>query len=136
MSKLSKQRAKERFLRNVDSVDKDAVLDEIRTCEESDLYTYFVRANAFKTGVLDPKDINEFLLKVYSDWYFLHKNTPNKNARAVKVLSEYEFAPVNLAGDSCLQLVKNGEYKDVLPVFFQYTNKLEEKYFICVKIAM
>lgn len=134
MSKLSKQRAKERFLSNVDSVDKSAVLDEIRTCEENDLYTYFVRANAFKTGVLDPKDINEFLLKVYSDWYFLHKNTPNKNARAVKVLSEYEFAPVNLAGDSCLQLVKNGEYKDVLPVFFQYTNKLEEKYFICVKI--
>jgi len=134
MSKLSKQRAKERFLEMVDGVDKSAVLDEIRTCGEDDLYTYFVKKNAFASGVLDEKDINDFVGRVYADWYFLHKNTPNKNIQAVKVLNDYELTPVNLTGNKPFELIKNGQFKNVLPVFFQYTNRLEERYFICVKL--
>lgn len=134
MSKLSKQRAKERFLQNVEGVSKEVAFAEIKSNTEGlDLYTYFVTRDAFNSGTLDEKDINEFLLRVYSDWYFLHKNTPNKNPKAVKILSEFEFSPVNLTGNRCFELVKNGKCKDVLPVFFQYINKLEEKYFICVK---
>ena len=136
MSKLSKQRAKEEFLETIDIVDKSAILEEIRgDIGDDDLYTYFVKKDAFCTDELKENDINEFLLKCYSDWYFLHKNTGNDNPMAVKVLSEYEFAPVNLTGNSCFELVKNGQYNDVLPVFFQYINKLEEKYFICVDVA-
>ena len=134
MSRLSKQRAKERFLATVEGVDKDVILDEIRgDIGEDDLYTYFVKKDAFNTGVLEEVDINEFLLKVYSDWYFLHKNVGNKNPKAVKLLSEYSYSPVNLTGNSCYELVKNGEYRDVLPMFFQYINKLDEKFFICVR---
>jgi len=134
VSKLSKQRAKESFLATVEGVDKSAVLDEIRSnVEGDDLYTYFVKKDAFATGTLDDKDVNEFLLKVYSDWYFLHKNKSIKNVQSVKLLSDYSYAPVNLTGDSCLKLVKNGQFRDILPVFFQYINRLEDKYFICIK---
>ncbi|MGN0961098.1 MAG: hypothetical protein ACI4PF_02725 [Christensenellales bacterium] len=134
MSKLSKQRAKEELLKSVEPVTKETAFDEIKNNTEGlDLYTYFVTKDAFKTGILQESDINEFLIRVYSDWYFLHKNTANKNPKAVKILSEYEFSPVNLSGNRCFELVKNGRYKDVLPVFFQYINKLEDRYFICVK---
>ena len=40
---------------------------------------------------------------------------------------------MNLTGDSCFHLVKNGMHNDILPVFFQYTNRLEDKYFLCVR---
>lgn len=133
MSKLSRQRAKERFLKLVDAVDKNTILEEIRNSQGcDDLYTYFVTKNAFATTVLDDRDINEFLLKTYSDWYFLHKNTkkPDKNNR---LLSEYQYAPVNLTGDSPFQLIKNGEFNDILPISFQYINRLEESYFIVIK---
>ena len=134
MSKLSKQRAKERFLKLVDAPEKDAIFDELNSnLGEEDLYTYFVQKDAFKSGVLEEKEINEFALKVYSDWYFLHKNTPNNNIKAVKLLSEYEFAPVNLTGDAPLELIKSGQFSDVLPIYFQYTNRLEDTYFIVIK---
>lgn len=133
MSRLSHQKAKDNFLSMVDGVDSAVVLDEIRNCGEDDLYTYFVTKDAFATGTIDEKDINEFISHVYADWYFLHKNTPNRNVQAVKLLSDYQYAPVNLTGDKPFELIKNGQFRDVLPIFFQYTNRLEERYFVCVK---
>lgn len=134
MSKLSKQRAKESFLENVEGVSKEVVFEEIKqNTEDLDLYTFFVTKDAFKSGVLQDNNLNEFLLHVYSDWYFLHKNTPHNNPHAVKILSDFSFSPVNLTGDKCLELIKNGKYRDVLPIFFQYINRLEDKYFICIR---
>lgn len=133
MSKLSKQRAKESFLQNVEGVLKEDALQLLNNAGGEDLYTYVVQEGAFKSGVLDDKDIGEFLLKVYSDWYFLHKNTFNNDISAVKVLSEGKFAPVNLEGDGIFDLIKMGEFSQCLPISFQYINKLEDKYFICIK---
>ena len=133
MSKLSRQRAKERFLKLVDSVDKSVILEEIRNSKGcDDLYTYFVTKNAFASTVLDDREINEFLLKTYSDWYFLHKNTKKPDSDN-KLLNEYAYAPVNLTGSKALDLIKNGEFNDILPITFQYINRLEESYFICIK---
>ena len=133
MSKLSKQRAKEMFLSNVEGVSRDTVLDIVKSADGEDLYTYVVKSGAWNSGTLDDKDINEFVLRYYSDWYFLHKNTYNKDIKAVKLLSEGRYAPVNLVGDSCFELIKGGEYAETLPISFQYINRLEDKYFICVK---
>ena len=133
MSKLSKQRAKEAFLQNVEGVSRDTALEIMRNAGDEDLYTYVVKTGAFNSGVLEDKDIAELILKVYSDWYFLHKNTFNDDIKAVKLLSESKFAPVNLVGDGCFDLVKSGEYNDCLPISFQYINRLEDKYFICIK---
>lgn len=134
MSRLSKQRAKEKFLKEIDGVTSESVFEDMKNNTDGlDLYTYFITKDAFCSGEIEEKEINEFLLRVYSDWYFLHKNTPNKNPKAVKILNDFGFAPVNLTGSKCFDLIHNNKYSDVLPVFFQYINRLEEKYFICVR---
>lgn len=134
MSRLSKQRAKERFLKSIEGVTQDVVFDEIKNNTSGlDLYTYFITKDAYNRGILEERDVNDFLSGVYADWYFLHKNTRNRNPKAVKILSEFNFAPVNLTGSKCYEIVKSGEYSDILPVSFQYVNRLEEKYFICVR---
>lgn len=134
MSRLSKQRAKEKFLKEIEGVSTTSVFEDMKNNTDGlDLYTYFITKDAFCSGMIEEKEINEFLLRVYSDWYFLHKNTPNKNPKAVKILNDFEFAPVNLTGSKCFDLIHNNKYSDVLPVFFQYINRLEEKYFICVR---
>lgn len=133
MSRLSKQRAKEKFLKGIEGVSKETVFEEIKNNSELDLYTYFITKDAYKRGILEEKEVGDFLAGVYADWYFLHKNTRNKNPKAVKILSEFNMAPVNLTSSKCFDMVKSGVYNDVLPVFFQYVNKLEEKYFICVR---
>lgn len=134
MSRLSKQRAKERFLKDIEGVDKEKVFAEINNNKtDLDLYTYFITKDAYNRGVLEEKDVGEFLSGVYADWYFLHKNTRNRNPKAVKILSDFNFAPVNLTSSKCFDMVRSGVYNDTLPVFFQYVNKLEEKYFICIR---
>ena len=65
MSKLSKQRAKESFLENVDIVNKDKLIEEVGSITTTDdLYTYFIKKDAFATGTLEDKDINVFLQNV------------------------------------------------------------------------
>lgn len=134
MSRLSKQRAKEKFLKNIEGVSKETVFENIKeNTQDLDLYTYFITKDAYNRGMLEENDINDFLSGVYADWYFLHKNIRNRNPKAVKILSEYNFAPVNLTGSKCFEMVRNGEYSDTLPMFFQYVNRLEDKYFICIR---
>ena len=74
MSKLSKQRAKEKFLSTIEMVDKELVLEEIKKNDnKEDLYTYFTTLSAFNTETISDKDINEFVSKAYADWYFYTK---------------------------------------------------------------
>jgi hypothetical protein len=135
MANLSIKRKKEKFLKGVESVNKDAILSLLSSIPEGeDIYTYIVQENAFNTGFIDDNTLNEFVLKFYSDWYFLAKNMGIKNTSTVKVFGEYEFSPVSMINDKCLNMIKSGKYNDILPMFIQYVNKLEDKFFLCVNM--
>ncbi len=134
MAKGKSQKLKEEFLSTVTGVEKDAILSQVRELKDEDVYTHFITKDAFASGTLEEDDVNEFLLKVYSDWYFLHKNTYNKNIRAVKMLTEYSYTPVKLSeGKAMLNMVKTSNYDDVIPVSLQYLNRVEDKFFIAVR---
>ena len=135
MANLSTRRKKERFLKTVESVDKDTILSYISsTAVGEDIYTRVVTENAFNTGFVDDKKLNDFALKFYSDWYFLAKNTGYKTPSSVKIFGEYEFSPVSMINDKCIEVIKSNTYKDIFPLFVQYINKLEDKFFLCVDI--
>ena len=135
MSNLSVRRKKERFLKTVESVDKDTIVSLMQSIPAGeDIYTHIVTTDAFNTGFVDDKKINDFVLRYYSDWYFLAKNTGYKNTGAVKIFGEYEFSPVSMINDKCLELIKGGKYRDILPIFVQYVNKLEDRYFLCINM--
>jgi len=132
MSRLSRQRAKEKFLNRVEQVDKDLVLEELRNADScDDLYTYFVSKNSFATDIIEEKNIAEFLQKAYADWYFLHKNHKSKEQPNI-LLRDFTYAPICLSVERCMNLIKMGEYEDILPIRIQYINKLEEKYFVVI----
>lgn len=134
MAKNKKEKLAEEFLSSVTGVDTEAVLKEVRALKDEDVYTHFTTKDALRTGRIEDVDMNEFLLKVYSDWYFLHKNTFNRNIRAVKLLTEYAYTPVKLSdGKSVLNMVKSHNFDDVLPISIQYINKVEDKYFVVVR---
>ena len=110
MSKLRRQKAKERFLKDVEIVDKEVILNELKSnAENDDLYTYFIKKNAFNTGSLKESDLNEFLLKTYSDWYFLHRTSKNISAGEIRILSDVEYSPAILSGKALVNLIKSGE---------------------------
>lgn len=137
MPSLNKVKLKEKFLENIQMVDKEMVLEELKNNTEGlDIYTYFITKNACNTGSIDMLELQEFLLKIYSDWYFLHKNNNSAGLSAFKLLSEYSFSPIALTQKDCYELIKSGKYSDILPVNFQYVNKLEEKYFVAIKTDM
>ena len=134
MAKSKREQAKKEFLSNVIGVDTKDILGEVRTLKEEDIYTHFITSGAIASSNIDDADINEFLLRVYSDWYFLHKNTHNKNIRAVKMLTEFAYTPVKLSdGKALLTMVKSHEFDDVLPMTIQYINQMEDKYFIAIR---
>ncbi len=134
MAKSKKEKLAEEFLRSVMGVDTKSVLDEVRALKDEDVYTRFITKDAVCSGKIDDAEMNEFLLKVYSDWYFLHKNTFNRNIRAVKLLSEYAYTPVKLSdGKSVLNMVKSHNFDDILPISIQYINKVEDKYFVAIR---
>lgn len=134
MPNSKREQAKKDFLSEVTAVDTKEILDIVRSLKEEDVYTHFITSGAIAAGTIDNSDINEFLLRIYSDWYFLHKNTTNKNIRAVKMLTEFAYTPVKLSdGKSLLNMVKSHEFDDVLPMTIQYINQLEDKYFIAVR---
>lgn len=133
MSRLSKQRAKEQFLSNIEPVITQNILDEIAKANNVDLYTYFISKDAFNSDILSDKDLNEIVVKAYADWYFLHKNISDKDPRSVRLLNDYRYTPIALDGDKCFEFIKNGEFKDIIPIYIQYINKLEESYFLCLE---
>lgn len=130
----SKSNAKERFLRNVKGVSRTAVFDEIsKNTDNLDLYTFFVTKDAFCTGKLEDNDINEFLVGIYSDWYFLHKKKYIRDTQILNLLTNENYSPLNLTQNKCLEMIKSDKFRHSLPIHFQYINKLEDKYFICIK---
>ena len=126
------ERCREEFLSTVDGVNKEEILNEIKDITD-DIFSHFITQHAFCTDALDDVSLDEFLHRIYSDWFFLHKNTHNTDISAVRLLSAYNFAPVNLTGSKCHTLIKSGEYDNVLPVSFQYISHLDDKYFIVIK---
>ena len=111
-----------------------AIIEQVRSLKDEDIYTHFITKDAVCSGKIDDAEMNEFLLKVYSDWYFLHKNTFNRNIRAVKLLTEYAYTPVKLSdGKSVLNMVKSHNFDDVLPMSIQYINKVDDKYFVAIR---
>ena len=137
MPSLNKVRLKEKFLAGIQMVDKSVVFEEVKNNKEGiDIYTYFITKDACNTGSIDMLELQEFLLKIYSDWYFLHKNNNSAGLGAYKLLSEYKYSPVALSHKYCYELIKSGKFSDVLPVNFQYVNKLEEKFFVAIKTDM
>lgn len=133
MKNLSKQRLKEKFLTLVNEVTKDEVFAEIKNnTEDLDLYTYFITKNCFASGMLDDRDVNEFVANIYADWYFMHKNN-KKTSQTVQIFSEEQYSPACLTGMSPLKLIKSGKFDAVLPISLQYINRLEDKYFIAIR---
>lgn len=125
---------KEEFLSGVVGVDGEKVIDAVRQLKDKDLYTYFVTNEAISSGKIDDADIREFLLHVYSDWYFLHKNASNKDTRVVRFFSETKFTPLKLnESNTILDMVKSHEYDDILPMSIQYVNQEEDRYFITIR---
>lgn len=134
MAKSKREQCKKEFLGDIQAVDTKEILNTVRALKEEDIYTHFIKSGAISSGIIDDADINEFLLRVYSDWYFLHKNTQNKNIRAVKMLTEFAYTPVKLSdGKAVLDMVKSHEFDDVLPMTIQYINQMEDKYFIAIR---
>lgn len=135
MAKSKKEKLAEEFLSSVIGVDTKTVLDEVRALKDEDIYTHFITKDAVGSGKIDDTDMNEFLLKVYSDWYFLHKNAFNRNIRAVKLLTEYAYTPSKLSEGklSVLNIVKAHNLDDILPISIQYINKVDDKYFVVIR---
>ncbi len=134
MGKSKKEKCAEEFLSSVTGVETKAIIEQVRSLKDEDIYTHFITKDAVCSGKIDDAEMNEFLLKVYSDWYFLHKNTFNRNIRAVKLLTEYAYTPVKLSdGKSVLNMVKSHNFDDVLPMSIQYINKVDDKYFVAIR---
>lgn len=134
MGKSKKEKCVEEFLSSVTGVETKAIIEQVRSLKDEDIYTHFITKDAVCSGKIDDAEMNEFLLKVYSDWYFLHKNTFNRNIRAVKLLTEYAYTPVKLSdGKSVLNMVKSHNFDDVLPMSIQYINKVDDKYFVAIR---
>ena len=134
MGKSKKEKCAEEFLSSVTGVETKAIIEQVRSLKDEDIYTHFITKDAVCSSKIDDAEMNEFLLKVYSDWYFLHKNTFNRNIRAVKLLTEYAYTPVKLSdGKSVLNMVKSHNFDDVLPMSIQYINKVDDKYFVAIR---
>ena len=50
----------------------------------------------------------------------------------VKLMSEAEYSPAVLTCEKCLDIIKCGKFANVLPIFVQVINKLEDRFFLCV----
>lgn len=132
MSKLSEIKEKEKFLKNTEAVDQ-SVLDLLKENQEKlDLYTFFVTYGACNTGEIDEKELNEFLLGLYADWFCVNQN--NKSTAVYKLTHSPFYTPSGMSGRECFELIKGGKFGGVLPISLQYVNRLEEKYFVSIDI--
>ena len=131
---LKKIKAKEKFLSEVEEVDRSELLKVLaENASGLDLYTYFVTLNAHKTDEVDLNSIQELILKLYSDWYFLTKNS-NTTVETVKLFDNYRFSPLGINKDECFSLVRGKEFGNTIPISIEYTNKLQEKFFTSIRV--
>lgn len=136
MSGLNSIKLKEKFLSSIEGVEVSEIFDAIQGINESvDAYTYFVTKNALNTGEIDSLDFMDYMLKLYSDWYFLHKDGEHKSIPEIKLFSKVQFSPTQLSSRECLDIIRDPEFRMVLPVTLQYINKLEDKFFVSIDSA-
>lgn len=130
-----KERLKKEFLANVSGVNKEEIYSHLRKINnEQDIYTYFVKLYSFNRVTLDNEDVNDFVLRVYSDWYFLNRNKYNKNLNVVKFFSNSFYLPTKLSYDTdALNLVRSHKFDDILPISIQYIDKEKDKYFLVIR---
>lgn len=132
MSRLNEIKEKERFLKNIEAVDQSVLGLTHENTEKLDLYTFFVTYGACNTGEVNDKELNEFLLGRYADWFCLNQN--NKSTAVYKITHGTFYTPSGMSGKECMELIKSGKLASILPIRIQYVNKLEDKFFVSIDI--
>ena len=132
MSRLGGIKEKEKFLSSLEVVDQSVISLAKENTERLDLYTYFITLGAHNTGAIENKYLYEFLLSRYADWFCLNKNSTN--TAVYKITHGVFYSPTNMTGKECFDFIKSGKFAEVLPIQFQYINKLEEKFFVSIDI--
>lgn len=131
---LKKIKAKEKFLSSIEEVDREELLNVLKENKDGlDLYTYFVTLNAHNTEDVDLNSIQDLIQKMYSDWYFLSKNS-SKTIETIKLFDNYRYSPLGLNKEECFSLIRGGEFGDIIPIKIEYTNKLQEKFFTSIRV--
>lgn len=132
MSKLSEIKEKEKFLKETEAVDQ-SILELLKENKEKlDLYTFFVTYDACNTGEVVEKELYEFLLGLYADWFCVNQN--NKSTAVYKLVHSPFYTPSGMSGRECFELIKGGKFGGVLPISLQYVNRLEEKFFVSIDV--
>ncbi len=132
MSKLSEIKEKEKFLKETEAVDQ-FILELLKENKEKlDLYTFFVTYDACNTGEVVEKELYEFLLGLYADWFCVNQN--NKSTAVYKLVHSPFYTPSGMSGRECFELIKGGKFGGVLPISLQYVNRLEEKFFVSIDV--
>ncbi len=135
MKKLDTIKTKEKFLSSIESVEKEQVFEAIQNnTEDLDLYTYFITMGAHNTGSIDENELYDYMLKVYSDWYFLTKNTGKANVLTVKLFSDENMSPAKMTGKQCFELFNSKKYDNIIPIEIRHVNKLDEKFFVNIDV--
>lgn len=132
MSRLNDIKEKEKFLKNIEGVPQSALAFTKENVDKLDLYTFFVTYDACNTGDMSERELSEFLLGRYADWFCLNQN--NKSTAVYKVTHSPFYSPSGMSGKECLELIKGGKFSGVLPIRVQYVNKLEDKFFVSIDI--
>lgn len=132
MSRLNDIKEKEKFLKSVEGVPQSVLALTKENSEKLDLYTFLVTYNACNTGDMNEKELSEFLLGRYADWFCLNQN--NKSTAVYKITHGDFYTPSGMSGKECLELVKGGKLSAVLPIRVQYVNRLEDKYFVSIDV--
>lgn len=132
MSRLGGIKEKEKFLSSLEVVDQSVISLIKENTDRLDLYTYFITLGAHNTGAIDNKSIYEFLLSRYADWFCLNQNSTN--TAVYKITNGVFYSPTNMSGKECYDYIKSGKFAGILPIEFQYINRLEDKFFISIDI--
>ncbi|MBE5738816.1 MAG: hypothetical protein E7354_03735 [Clostridiales bacterium] len=132
MSRLGGIKEKERFLSAIEGVDQSVISLTKDNTEKLDLYTYFITLGAHNTGAIEDKELYEFLLSRYADWFCINQN--NTNTAVYKITHGVFYSPSNMTGRECFDYIRSGKFSAVLPIEFQYINRLEEKFFVSIDV--
>lgn len=132
MPNLNKLKKKERFLSKIEGVDESAVMEFLKANEGLDLYTYVVSNGAFASGEIDLKELQEFLQKIYADWYFLAKNKKGHDIDKDTLLFNSKYSPANMTKKEIFQMLKSNEYDRFIPIYFQNIDDSNEGYYVCI----
>lgn len=132
MSRLNEIKEKEKFLKSIEGVPQSVLSVAKENVEKLDLYTFFITYGACNTGEVNEKELSEFLLGKYADWFCLNQN--NKSTAVYKITHGAFYSPSGMSGKECMELIKSGKLATILPIRIQYVNKLEDKFFVSIDV--